>query len=48
MAADAQAPKRIASSVLSTLEAAVTQGQGDAFVPELVSVLESAALKDST
>lgn len=48
MATDAQAPKRIASSVLSTLEAAVMQGQGDAFVPELVSILESAARKDST
>ena len=39
MASDAGSPKQLAAAVLSTLQSAVEQGKGDAFVPELVSIL---------
>ena len=42
MASDAGSPKHLAEAVLSTLQSAVDQGKGDAFVPELVSILGSA------
>ena len=42
MASDAGSPKHLAEAVLSTLQNAVDRGKGDAFVPELVSILGSA------
>ncbi len=42
MAIDAGSPKHLAAAVLSTLQSAVEQGKGDAFVPELVSILGGA------
>ncbi len=46
MAAEAQAPKRIASSVLATLEAALALGAGDKFMPELVAILGDEVLRN--
>ncbi len=42
MATDAASPKSLAAAVLATLQDAVAQGKGEAFVPELVSILGGA------